>query len=215
MLLSRLGHACVRLQQDGMTLVIDPGAFSAPDALDGADVVLVTHEHVDHVVRDRLQAALTDRPELRVWTNRTVAGLLEGSHVQAVNAGDNFSIDGVFEVQVHGEWHAVIHPEVPRILNVGFLVNGTIFHPGDAFTVPDRPVDTLLVPVHAPWSKIAEVIDYIRAVKPRQVFPIHDGLLNETGLGLVDGLLGERGPGIGASYRRPAAGESIELHSGR
>ena len=68
MLLSRLGHACVRLQQDGMTLVIDPGAFSAPDALDGADVVLVTHEHVDHVVRDRLQAALTPMPTRR-WAN--------------------------------------------------------------------------------------------------------------------------------------------------
>ena len=41
------------------------------------------------------------------------------------------------------------------------------------------------------------------------------GAFTETGLDLVDGLLGDRGPGIGASYRRPAAGESIELYSGR
>jgi hypothetical protein len=68
-----------------------------------------------------------------------------------------------------------------------------------------------MLPVHAPWSKIAEVIDYVRAVRPRRAFPAHDGLLNDVGLQLVDGLLGDRGSGIGAEYRRPAPAESIEL----
>ena len=211
MRLTKLGHACVRLEKDGMTLVVDPGSFSAADALDGAHAVLITHEHVDHVVVDRLRAAIQRNPDLRIWSTRTVAGLLTGAHVEAVADGEAFSIDGRFDVQVRGEWHAVVHPDVPRILNVGFLVDGLVFHPGDAFTLPTQPVDTLLVPVHAPWSKVAEVIDYVRAVKPRQVIPIHDGLLNDVGLALVDGLLGERGPGIGAEYRRVANAASIEL----
>jgi L-ascorbate metabolism protein UlaG (beta-lactamase superfamily) len=100
---------------------------------------------------------------------------------------------------------------VPRIQNVGFLVDGLVFHPGDAFTLPGAPVDTLLLPIYAPWSKVAEVIDYVRAVKPGRAVPIHDGLLNDAGLALVDGLLGERGPGIGASYRRVANAESINV----
>jgi L-ascorbate metabolism protein UlaG (beta-lactamase superfamily) len=211
MRLTKLGHACVRLEKDGMTLVVDPGSFSAADALEGADAVLITDEHVDHVVADRLRAAIQRNPDLRIWSTRTVAGLLTGAHVEAVADGEAFSIDGRFDVQVRGEWHAVVHPDVPRILNVGFLVDGLVFHPGDAFTLPALPVDTLLVPVHAPWSKVAEVIDYVRAVKPRQVIPIHDGLLNDVGLALVDGLLGERGPGIGAEYRRVANAASIEL----
>jgi L-ascorbate metabolism protein UlaG (beta-lactamase superfamily) len=211
MRLTRLGHACVRLEKSEMTLVIDPGSYSAPEALRGADAVLVTHEHVDHLVPDRLRSAALDNPDLRIWTNPTVAGLLAGTQVQAVSHGDAFSIGGVFEVEVHGQWHAVVHPDIPRILNVGFLVNGLVFHPGDAFTLPERPVDTLMLPVHAPWSKIAEVIDYVRAVRPRRAFPAHDGLLNDVGLQLVDGLLGDRGPGIGAEYRRPAPAESIEL----
>ena len=194
-----------------MTLVVDPGSFSAADALEGADAVLITHEHVDHVVADRLRAAIQRNPDLRIWSTRTVAGSLTGAHVEAVADGEAFSIDGRFDVQVRGEWHAVVHPDVPRILNVGFVVDGLVFHPGDAFTLPAQPVDTLLVPVHAPWSKVAEVIDYVRAVKPRQVIPIHDGLLNDVGLALVDGLLGERGPGIGAEYRRVANAASIEL----
>ena len=211
MRLTKLGHACIRLEKDGMTLVVDPGSFSAADALEGAHAVLITHEHVDHVVADRLRAAIQRNPDLRIWSTRTVAELLTGARVEAVADGEAFSIDGRFDVQVRGEWHAVVHPDVPRILNVGFLVDGLVFHPGDAFTLPTQPVDTLLVPVHAPWSKVAEVIDYVRAVKPRQVIPIHDGLLNDVGLALVDGLLGERGPGIGAEYRRVANAASIEL----
>jgi L-ascorbate metabolism protein UlaG (beta-lactamase superfamily) len=211
MRLTKLGHACVRLEKDGMTLVVDPGSFSAADALEGAHAVLITHEHVDHVVADRLRAPIQRNPDLRIWSTRTVAELLTGAHGEAVADGEAFSIDGRFDVQVRGEWHAVVHPDVPRIMNVGFLVDGLVFHPGDAFTLPTQPVDTLLVPVHAPWSKVAEVIDYVRAVKPRQVIPIHDGLLNDVGLALVDGLLGERGPGIGAEYRRVANAASIEL----
>jgi L-ascorbate metabolism protein UlaG (beta-lactamase superfamily) len=207
-----LGHACVRLEHDGLTLVIDPGSFSAPDALDGAQAVLITHEHADHLVPERLQAAAEREPALRVWTNRTVAGQLAslGQRVTAVQHGDTFSI-GSFDVLAVGETHAMIHPDVPRVLNVGFLINKQLFHPGDAFTPPEQPVDTLLLPVHAPWSKTAEVIDFARAVKPRLAVPIHDALLSDLGLGLVDRLLGPNGPGIGAEYRRLSRTDSLEL----
>jgi hypothetical protein len=105
----------------------------------------------------------------------------------------------------------VVHPELPRVHNVGFLVAGRLFHPGDAFTVPGAPVATLLLPVHAPWSKVAEVIDYVRAVGADQAYAVHDGLLNDTGLGLVGGLLGERGPGTRTPYARLSPGESADL----
>jgi L-ascorbate metabolism protein UlaG (beta-lactamase superfamily) len=97
------------------------------------------------------------------------------------------------------------------VLNVGYLINGLVFHPGDSFTLPERPVDVLLLPVTAPWSKIAEVIDFARAVKPRLAVPIHDAILSDIGLGLVDRLLGDQGPGIGAAYRRLGPADSIEL----
>ena len=48
MRLTKLEHACVRLEKDGATLVIDPAAWSMPRALEGASAVLVTHEHFDH-----------------------------------------------------------------------------------------------------------------------------------------------------------------------
>jgi hypothetical protein len=130
--------------------------------------------------------------------------------VHVVGHGDVADVAG-FEVSVHGELHAEIHPEIPRVANVGFLVDGRVFHPGDALTVPEVPVATLLLPLHAPWSRAADVIDYVRAVHADQAYAVHDGLLNDTGLGLMSGLLGERGPGTPTPFSRLAPGETVEL----
>jgi L-ascorbate metabolism protein UlaG (beta-lactamase superfamily) len=210
--LTKHGHACVVLSDGERRLVVDPGGFTEQSALDGATAVLVTHEHADHFTPDRLRAALEADPGLEIWTNGSVARQLDGpgGRVHVVGHGDTFTAAG-FEVQVHGELHAEIHPEIPRIPNIGFLLAGQVFHPGDAFTVPEDPVATLLLPMHAPWSKVAEVIDYVRAVHADQAFAVHDGLLSDAGLAVVGGLLGERGPGTPTPFSRLAPGDSVEL----
>jgi L-ascorbate metabolism protein UlaG (beta-lactamase superfamily) len=97
------GHACVVLVEDDRRIVIDPGGFTDPAALDGADAVLVTHEHADHFEPGRLRAALDAAPGLEVWTNASVAAALEGlgSRVGVVGPGDAIEVAG-FDVHVHG-----------------------------------------------------------------------------------------------------------------
>jgi L-ascorbate metabolism protein UlaG (beta-lactamase superfamily) len=212
MLLTKLGHACVTLEHDGRRLVIDPGAFTDPAEVRGAEAVLITHEHWDHFDEERLRAALDADPALQVWTLRAVADQLDGlgDRLHVVGEGDTFTAAGM-DVAVLGQLHEQIHPDIPRVTNVGFLVAGRVFHPGDALTVPPGPVETLLLPVHAPWSRMSEVIDYVRAVRPQQAFRMHDVLLSEVGLSLVDRLLGDGGPGTGAAYRGLHVGEQLEL----
>ncbi|WUD72429.1 MBL fold metallo-hydrolase [Streptomyces sp. NBC_00510] len=214
MKLTKRGHACVRLEKDGRALVIDPGAFTEPEAATGAEAVLITHEHADHFSEQQLRAALEADPAAEIWTLKSVADQVSAAfpgRVHTVGEGDTFSAAG-FDIEVHGQMHAVIHPDIPRITNVGFLVDGSVFHPGDALTVPGRSVQTLLLPVHAPWSKVSEVIDYLREVKPARAIDVHDGLLSDLARTVYDRLLGPDGPGVGgAEHGRLAPGDSADL----
>ncbi|MFH9466350.1 MBL fold metallo-hydrolase [Streptomyces clavifer] len=208
--LTKKSHSCIRLERDGQSLVIDPGGFSEEDAAVGTDAILVTHEHPDHFDEARLRAGLESNPAAQVWTLRSVAEKLSAAfpgRIHTVGHGDTVSAAG-FDVQVHGELHAVIHPDIPRITNIGFLVDGSVFHPGDALTVPGRPVDTLLLPVMAPWNKISEVIDYVREVGPRRAIDIHDALLTDLARPIYDRQIGALG---GTDHGRLAPGDATRL----
>jgi L-ascorbate metabolism protein UlaG (beta-lactamase superfamily) len=192
MRITKFGHACVRIEHEGNVLVIDPGGFTEVDAVAGATAVLVTHEHADHLDRERLRA--TDAPIYTIEAVRAALAEADGEvadRVRVVQPGQQ--LDAGLPVTVVGELHAVIHEDLPRVRNSGYLVDagGTrVFHPGDALTVPDQPVDVLLLPVHAPWSRISEVVDFARAVGAPRSVAIHDGLLNDAGLGVVGNNLG-------------------------
>jgi L-ascorbate metabolism protein UlaG (beta-lactamase superfamily) len=210
--LTKLGHSCVRLEKDGANLVIDPGVWSGPGALAGASAVLITHEHPDHLDTAAVLTALEASPGLNVWTNAAVAAHLTAANQEQVHVvahGDTFDAAG-FGVHVYGQDHAVIHPSVPVIPNTGFMIDSSVFHPGDSLTVPQDRAATLLLPYNAPWLKVSEMIDYAREVGPARAFAIHDALLNANGLGLMANLLNLAQPD-GAEYSRLEPGTSVEL----
>jgi len=211
MLLTKLGHACVRLEKDDVRLVIDPGIWAGPDPLDGAAAVLLTHEHADHVDDAAVRGAMGTDRDLQLWASEAVAGRFAefGSRVHMVHHGDALSISGV-DVHVYGTEHARVDTAIPVVPNTGFLVDGAVFHPGDSFTVPEDPVAVLLVPVSGPWLKFSDVAEYLRTVSPERGYWIHDALLNDKGANLWQNLLAlapaRSGP---ASFLVP--GTSVEL----
>jgi L-ascorbate metabolism protein UlaG (beta-lactamase superfamily) len=212
MRLTKYGHACVRLEKDGGTVVIDPGSFSGEGILEGADAVLITHEHFDHLDQAALRAAAGTNPDLEIWTCEAVAGQIGEvpAKIQTVRQGDAFETAG-FGVKVIGEWHAPTHPDLPIIQNVGYLVDEEVFYPGDALTPPGVDVPTLLVPTNAPWLKLSEMIEYLRAVRPARAFSTHDGLVNEIGQTLIDNWLKTESDKQKADFRRLSPGESTTL----
>lgn len=197
MRLTKFGHSCVRLDTGEGTIVIDPGVFSDPAALDGADAVFITHQHTDHCNDPALRLLAEDRPDARIYGPDAVSKTLADVPFTAVSAGDAIPVAGT-EVRVFGEHHARVHDDVPVVQNVGYLMDG-IYHPGDSFTVPDEPVRALLVPVAAPWLKLAEAIEFIRAVDAPAVYPIHDAILSDEGLAIVDRILSNL---IGQPFQR-------------
>ncbi len=211
MQLTKFSHSCVRLDDGDRSLVLDPGVFSEVEqALDGAGGVLITHEHPDHLDADRLRAAAARDPRLRIWAPAGVAASLAalGEQVVAVAPGESLSPAG-FAVRTFGGQHAVIHPTIPVVANVAYLIEDAVYHPGDSLIVPPVPVSVLLAPIHAPWSKMAEVIDFVVSVRAPRTFPIHDALLNDAGLGLVESNVTRIGAQYGSEYRHLKPAESV------
>ncbi|MDL4818368.1 MBL fold metallo-hydrolase [Actinomadura opuntiae] len=211
MQLTKYAHACVVLEKGDTTIVLDPGTFTpdAEAAVAAADAVLITHEHFDHFDDALLGAALEKRPDLHVYGPASVRDKLgeHGGRVRAVASGDALTV-GDFAVTVHGERHAAIHPDIPIVDNSGYLIDGAVYHPGDAYHVPDAPVDTLLLPTSGPWTKIGDAADYVRKVRPARLLQIHELMLSELGqnsaVAFLEGL-------TGLTMSRPAHGESVEL----
>lgn len=190
MQLTKFTHACVRIDEGDRGLVIDPGVFSELDAaLDGVQGVLITHEHPDHVDADRLRAAASRDSRLRIFAPESVTASLRdlGEQVVTVRPAETFEAGG-FEVRAFGGQHALIHPAIPIVPNLGYLIAG-VYHPGDSFTVPPETVRTLLLPTNAPWSKASEVIDFAVAVRAPRAVQIHDSMVSPVYASIVEGHL--------------------------
>jgi L-ascorbate metabolism protein UlaG (beta-lactamase superfamily) len=191
MRITKYTHACVRLEADGQVLVIDPGIWAEPEALYGADAVLLTHQHADHVDALRLAGAgvpvyLPAGADLTAGSDQSIVERLD---LVTVEAGQEFTAAG-FPVRAYGGRHAETYDGLPDCANLGYLVNGAAYHPGDALAVPDQPVETLMIPAAAPWLKLAEALDFIHAIKPERSFAIHDAQLNGRGRGSFNAWVG-------------------------
>jgi L-ascorbate metabolism protein UlaG (beta-lactamase superfamily) len=210
MKLTKYAHACVTFTDAGQTLLVDPGTFTpnAAELLTTADAVLITHEHFDHFDQAALTAELDRRPGLKVFGPAGLADAL-GGRITPVQAGDSIEAAG-FAATVYGEQHAPIHADFPVPANVGYLVEGRVFHPGDSYTVPGVEVETLLVPTSGPWTKFGETADFVLAVKPKRIIQIHELMLSELGQNSAAMFLGEKGP-TGLPLENLAWGTSTEI----
>jgi L-ascorbate metabolism protein UlaG (beta-lactamase superfamily) len=177
-------HATVALSKDQHSVVIDPGAYTPNSAelVGEASAVLVTHDHPDHFDAAILDAALDSQRDLQVWAPASVVAAL-GEHegrVHTVTAGDVIAVAG-FDILVVGERHAPIHRDVPPMDNVGYVVDGSVYHPGDSYVVPEAAVDLLLLPTSGPWAKLDDAVDFVRAVSPGRIVQVHDIMLSDIG----------------------------------
>ncbi|WP_431711688.1 MBL fold metallo-hydrolase [Glutamicibacter uratoxydans] len=204
------GHSCVEVSTVDGSILIDPGGFSdLQGAFDGKQAVLITHEHADHITPQAVADAVIANSTLQVYAPQSVVHTLHEllpevarSRVDPILPGTQVTAAGI-QIQTFGGTHATIHHTLPIVANIGYLLGGRVFHPGDSLQVPvDIKPEVLLVPAMAPWSKVAEVLDFATAVDAPVWVPIHDGLLNDRGLALFDGQLNRVAGLQGRSYQR-------------
>lgn len=209
MKLTKYEHANLVLEQSGQTLVIDPGNMTSDFAVPSNVVaVVLTHEHADHADASKVQAIMATNPTARIIAHE--AAQLVDIAAEKVRAGDELTI-GAFTLRFTGGQHALISPALPRVANVGVMVNDLLYYPGDSFTLPERPVEVLALPAAAPWMKLSEAMEFLVRVKPVRAFPTHDAILSDVGKALVDRMLGAVATEQGIEYMRLNSGESIDI----
>ncbi len=204
-------HACLRVEKDGQTVLIDPGSFTpALDDLDGVVAVVLTHEHPDHWTPEHLERIRATSPDVVIYGPEGVARAVSAG-ITTVAPGDTVQA-GRFELSFFGGTHNVIHSSIPTIDNVGVLVDGRLYYPGDSYAVPGGiDVEMLAAPIGAPWLKIGEAMDFVLAVSPRQAFGTHDMTLSAIGLQMHRARLEWATAQGGGTFTALEAGESREI----
>jgi len=181
--ITKLGHCCLVIEEAGVRIMTDPGAYSTlQNEVKDIDYIFITHEHQDHFHLESLKVVLRNNPTAKIVTNTSVGKLLDVEKIsyQLLEHGGEGDFGGV-HVEGHGEKHAVIYKEYGQVENTGYFFANRFFYPGDAFYNPHKPVEILALPVAGGWVKISEATDYAKALKPQVVFPVHDGMLKIFG----------------------------------
>lgn len=212
MKITKYGHSCVLAEEASARILIDPGMWSEGHTeLTGLDAVCITHEHADHCHPESLEKILDKNPGVLVYTNTGAGKVLfeAGISFSLFEDGSRVEINGV-SVEGFGRDHAAIYPTFPRFDNTGFFIAGRFFHPGDSVSViPPSPVEILAIPIVAPWARIADPIDYMKQLKPRVAFIIHDGFLKF--MGPYENVPRKALEGTGVDFRVPENGVTMEF----
>ncbi|MGD1003372.1 MAG: MBL fold metallo-hydrolase [Minisyncoccia bacterium] len=187
--ITKLGHCCLVLEENGVKILTDPGSFTTEPvkAVTGINIILITHEHTDHYHIESIEAVLKNNPGAVVVSNGAVAKLLAEKNIPCTVVGDaqsatvgaasGMAAGGGILIEGFGRDHATIYGTMGLVENTGYFVAGKFYFPGDAFHNPKRPIDVLALPVAGPWMKISEAIDFAKLVKPRIAFGVHDGMI--------------------------------------
>jgi len=183
MKIKKLGHCCLLIENEGVRVLTDPGAWNdGTDTVTGLDALVITHEHSDHLHLPSVKTVLENNPGVRIISNASVAALLsnEGISCEIVGHEAETEVKGM-KLKGFGNEHEEIYGALGKVENTGYLFAEKFYYPGDSFYKPNAVVEILAVPVCGPWMRIKECIDFVKALTPKISFPVHDGMLKIYG----------------------------------
>ncbi len=213
MKITKLGHCCLVIEAKGLTILTDPGAWTTEqNEVKNIDVVLITHEHMDHLHVESVKTVLANNPGAVVVTNSGVGAILDKAGIahKLLEKGQSETIKDIL-LESYECPHGAIYDGITMPQNTGYRLDRKLFYPGDSFTNPQVAVEVLALPVAGPWMKISEAIDFAKAVKPRVCFPVHDGMIKHEIAGAFHGIAKHIIEQHGIQVVPLGAGESAEF----
>jgi L-ascorbate metabolism protein UlaG (beta-lactamase superfamily) len=202
MIITKIGHCCLLVEVAGKRILTDPGKFTtSQNSLRDLDIILITHEHGDHLHTDSLVEIIRHNPTAVVITNSSVGEILKSLGIEySVQEGESATEIAGVSIAAYDGRHEEIFKDDGIVQNTGYFIAETLFYPGDAYTKPGKPVPILALPVAGPWCKSKDAIGYAKAVNPKLTFPVHDGLLNQAGSATIHNIFARNLASLGIEF---------------
>jgi L-ascorbate metabolism protein UlaG (beta-lactamase superfamily) len=189
-----IGHGTLMMAYAGKVIHIDPVSMYADYAtLPKADLILITHEHGDHLDAKAIEAASTASTTIII--NPGSAKILP--HAKVMRNGDTQTVASVSIEAVPA--YNLEKPFHPKGNGNGYVLtfgDTRVFVAGDTENVPEikalKNIDVAFLPMNLPFTMTPEqVADVARAMRPKVLYPYHFG--NTDTAALVNLLRDEKG----------------------
>lgn len=194
MRLTKLGHSCVLVEDDGQTVLFDPGGWSERDLIERIghiDTIVYTHEHGDHFDIDVLQALIAKSPDTAVVSNSEIAMLISKSGISVSHTEETEDIRKFVAPHENLPVPGVKAPD-----ENGYHFKSLYSHPGDSQSFNETK-KVLAMPFIGPWGKTGDSIAKVLELKPEYVLPVHDWHYTDDAKlwlqGLLDSVLSDHG----------------------
>ena len=182
--LTFLGHGTLMLTFKDTVLHIDPyGRVADYAALPRADLILLTHDHGDHL--DEAALALVRTPATDMVLPPVCADRVQGGLI--LKNGETRTVRGITVTAVPA-YNLVHHrdngePFHPRGVGNGYLLDfgdTRLYVAGDTENIPEmaalKDVDIAFLPMNLPYTMTPEMVaDAARSLRPRILYPYHYG----------------------------------------
>jgi L-ascorbate metabolism protein UlaG (beta-lactamase superfamily) len=208
-------HSCIRITHDGHRLLTDPGAFCfadgrvKPEDLGPVDVILLTHEHQDHFEPEALRTIIASGATT-ILAHPPLAEKVRAAGIPCddLASGTTRTI-GAFTIEAMGTPHGPLPLPLPP--HCGYLINGSLYHPGDSLVFPvGRAIDVLALPVAGPWCTVVAAVEAAKTLRPKLAFPIHDAIIQPFFIDRLHWIVGKGLEGSRIEFRPAVLGTVIE-----
>ena len=179
-----VGHGTLMFSFGGKVIHVDPfGNVADYSKMPKADMVLITHDHRDHLDAKALDGIRTDATKT-ILTEKCAEKLGGGT---AMKNGDVKTIDGLTIEAVPA--YNLVHmrkngkPFHPKVSGNGYIIkfgDKRVYVAGDTENIPEmknlKGIDVAFLPMNLPYTMTPEMVaDAAKAFKPKVLYPYHYG----------------------------------------
>lgn len=179
-----IGHGTLMLKYDRMIIHVDPVSREADySRMPGADIILITHEHGDHLDPDAIKLIRTDKTAI-VLNEKSKPKVEDGI---VMKNGDTREVKGIeinavpaYNINHHRSNGQPFHPKSVGNGYVFNLGNKKVYIAGDTENIPEmkelKNIDIAFLPMNLPYTMTPEMVaDAAKTFRPKILYPYHFG----------------------------------------